>query len=603
VQKHRLVDSQWFALADLLLVPGSLAVCMLEPGVGRWIILVGLLPWLWRAAAGRAPFRRTPFDWPIAIFLITAWVGYWAAFDKTTAWDKVWWIVAAVLLYYAIAAQPPANLAWVCCLFLLVGVGVSAYYLLTYDFQASPRRLELVNRLGGWLMGIRPLTGWTTVHPNYAGGLAVLAMPFVLPPLRKWRRLRTLPVMLYRLAAAAGLSVLGLALFMSTSRGAFMAAAGGAGVWGLWKVMRLSESRIGSWIRSTFPAVVMLYLIIFAALIYYGPASTGSVGENYHFGNGSRAELFSRSLYLVQDYPITGGGLGSFPGLYSRYILNIPYFNVPNSHNLFLDTAIEQGIPGAAAFLLIYLASIWRIAGGLSQEGRQRRLLAWVALFALIAACLHGLVDDYLYNNKGTVLALIFPAFSIAAFPDKGMASVHIGRFHWRAAGAVVIVLVAAFLFVQNKILTAWYSDLGAVAMSKVDLEVFPGGGWVGPGIAGRMGEAEQALQTSLVLDPNNRTANQRLGMISMLRQDFEAGSRYLSSAYRETPEHRGVLKSLGFCRVWLGDFAGARELLLQIPEAQEELDAYVWWWGTQERQDLSANASLVLDALKNNNQ
>jgi hypothetical protein len=38
-----------------------------------------------------------------------------------------------------------------------------------------------------------------------------------------------------------------------------------------------------------------------------------------------------------------------------------------------------------------------------------------------------------------------------------------------------------------------------------------------------------------------------------------------------------------------------AARLLSQIPEAQEELDVYTWWWRTQGRNDLSENASLAL--------
>ena len=79
-------------------------------------------------------------------------------------------------------------------------------------------------------------------------------------------------------------------------------------------------------------------------------AGSGWSGKS-SFGNNSRAELTERGAYFLLDYPITGGGLNSFPGLYSQYMLGIPQFYFINSYNLFLDVAIEQGIIGGLAFL------------------------------------------------------------------------------------------------------------------------------------------------------------------------------------------------------------------------------------------------------------
>jgi hypothetical protein len=82
---RQLIDNRWFALADLLLVMTSAAAWMLIPRAGIGFSLIALLPWVIRFLAGQRPFQRTPFDWLILIFLVTAWVGYWAAYDKSAA--------------------------------------------------------------------------------------------------------------------------------------------------------------------------------------------------------------------------------------------------------------------------------------------------------------------------------------------------------------------------------------------------------------------------------------------------------------------------------------------------------------------------------------
>jgi len=123
------VSSRWFALTDLFLVVGSGILWILKPEIGVLpIISIALIPWLVWILAGSIPFRGTLFDWLIVIFLVTAWVGYWAAYDREAAWSKIWMIVLAVLLYYALSIQPEENLDWICALLFCTGLGVSIYF-------------------------------------------------------------------------------------------------------------------------------------------------------------------------------------------------------------------------------------------------------------------------------------------------------------------------------------------------------------------------------------------------------------------------------------------------------------------------------------------
>jgi hypothetical protein len=64
----------------------SAAAWILIPRFGIGFSLLALLPWILRLLAGIFPFQRTPLDWLIVIFLTTAWIGYWAAYDKPSAW-------------------------------------------------------------------------------------------------------------------------------------------------------------------------------------------------------------------------------------------------------------------------------------------------------------------------------------------------------------------------------------------------------------------------------------------------------------------------------------------------------------------------------------
>lgn len=78
-------------------------------------------------------------------------------------------------------------------------------------------------------------------------------------------------------------------------------------------------------------------------------------------GLDGRMEIWSRAIYMIQDFPFTGIGMGSFgPVADSLY----PFFlrapgTIPHSHNIFLQIAVDLGIPGLIAWLAIFLLIAW----------------------------------------------------------------------------------------------------------------------------------------------------------------------------------------------------------------------------------------------------
>jgi O-antigen ligase len=590
--------SPGFALIDFLMVAIGGGLLCLFPGFWYWCLLIALIPWGFRIFAGLSPVRLTTFDWLIAIFVGTACAGYWASYDGTVALNKLILILASVLLYYTLGTQPEGNLVWVSYAFFLLGFCVSVYFFLTHDFLALPRKVELVNEVGRWIMQFRPSMGWESIHPNYVSGIAAITSPFIFYPL--WAAQGTPNQWLLKAIAYTGLGVIILAILMTTSRGVFLAIGSVVGVWVLWRMVHSERIgfRLGN--EAVFPSLVLFLLFLIIMLLYLGPATLGGgVADAGSYGDGSRAELFARSLYLVGDFPFTGGGLGAYPALYSHYMLGIPYYYLPNAHNLFLDVFIEQGIPGGAVFLVLYVAGIWRAARGVAtNEFPGMRLFSWLVLSALVMAFVHGMVDDYLYNGKGTFLSMV--PLGLAAIPASSQAKVEREPFvQGRYVGLLTVVFVTGLIFMNlGRIRSAWYANLGAVQMSRAELTGFPSGRWAGLEIVPELASAETTLLSSSEADPANRTANHRLGLIAMLRRDFPLGVAYLEAAHTLSPGHRGISKALGYGYVWLGDYEQAQTQLMGIPEASAELGAYIGWWQEQGRSDLSERASTMRTTL-----
>lgn len=77
---------------------------------------------------------------------------------------------------------------------------------------------------------------------------------------------------------------------------------------------------------------------------------------------GTRFEIWSRAIYGIQDFPITGMGMNTFREvvhvLYPLFTL-APDLDIAHAHNEFLQVALDLGILGLIAFLSIYFLCFW----------------------------------------------------------------------------------------------------------------------------------------------------------------------------------------------------------------------------------------------------
>ena len=108
---------------------------------------------------------------------------------------------------------------------------------------------------------------------------------------------------------------------------------------------------------------------------------------------------------MIQDFPITGVGMGLFSDVADNlypFFLNSPG-SVPHAHNLFLQIAVDMGIPGLITWLSIFfivIATAWQ----LYKYGQKRRD-SWASGFGAgllcsqVALIAHGIFDAAIWNN------------------------------------------------------------------------------------------------------------------------------------------------------------------------------------------------------------
>ncbi len=561
--------------------------------------------------------KRTPFDIALLVFVGTAVIGILVAYNRMQAGIKFLNLIGAILLYYLLAGQRRRDIWRASGALGAVGSAIAAYFLLTHDWRAWPADIGLLTRLGVQWMGIRPSLSLPAIHPNSAGGLIAVLLPFqVAFGVYGWRKRRP---RIWRLALIlGGITLAGFLLTSSRAAWLSLAAAIGAGV--LWLMSGRVTAVSHRPRRTTFSLLLVAAVVLgigFSFIIADGPLSL--LGRLPGRDNvTSRLDLFQQTLGLIADFPFTGGGLAAFPGLYSQYIAVTPFFQFNYSHNLWLDVTLEQTVLGALALIWMTAGSgllLWRTVSAprltdgtdaaLSPAQIRRHqfrsdlnLFRWAALAGLIVMALHSLVDDALYGGVGTPLLLVLPGMAVAVARKWEVRRLTPSFVLIKSRVALIIILLLAGVGANQSIASAWYANLGAVKMARTELAGWPTRQWADGRNAAALLPAEALFQQAVQINPNNRTAHYRLGLAAMLRREYETAVTHLEAAYALDSDHRGIVKSLGYSYVWVGDLEKAAVLLENIPEARREMTVYSRWWGRQGRPDLAARAAEMIVAL-----
>ena len=113
-----------------------------------------------------------------------------------------------------------------------------------------------------------------------------------------------------------------------------------------------------------------------------------------------------------------------------------------------------------------------------------------------------------------------------------------------------------------------------------------------------QMRPPSQSSSRPSALNPLQQTAQQRLGLIALDKQDFPEAISHLEIAYQADPGNRNVRKALGYAYGWSGNPQKALLLLAGLPEAPKEMKEYYFWWQAEGRGDLAQASATLAKAL-----
>jgi putative inorganic carbon (HCO3(-)) transporter len=440
----RFLRAEWewvlvILIAPLLMFPTQF------PYVAAGALLLLVAVWVGEWCANGLPALRTPLAWSWMLLGVMVLVGVWASAVPDLTFPKLTGIVLGMVALRAIllGVRAPHHLWRALGIYLLVGLGLVMLGALgtpwkhrlpslVFVYSLIPRRFsELPGTVGG-------------VNANALGGTTLFFIPLLSVLCASWWRIEDVIVFFWPGRPACG--VWGWRGWNAVLKGAVLALA-----LALVGVLVLSQSRT-AWIALCITlallaalryrwarwALLVALLVGVAFVAYVGPGrfSEALVSRENDtaleaglggIGLAARVELWSRALYAIQDFPFTGCGLGTFRQvtrvLYPLFLIP-PDIDVAHAHNVFLQVALDVGLPGLIAYLSLLIAAslmCWQVYRKGEPELRALALGLWGSL---VAIHLFGLADAFVLGAKVGVffwfaLGLIAAAHGMMIRPEK----------------------------------------------------------------------------------------------------------------------------------------------------------------------------------------
>jgi len=375
--------------------------------ISAFIYLVVL--WICRWLARGYISVRTPMDIPIATLLAMLPLSLYASVDISLSLPKLTGILLGVAVYYAIVntTQSRVDVRKLLLLLVLAGGAIAVVGLLGTDWSGKfPVLGALYERLPRVINRIPHAYAEGAIHPNELGGTIATFVPLVaslaltLFSSETYRDFSTRTRTTLQILSFAMLLLMGLTLILTQSRSA-------------WIGVTIALMIIGGvryrWLRSVLVAGIVLVVALvlnlgaehIGRLLFDVSSSTTRVGT---LDLAGRVEVWQRAIYMLQDFPYTGIGLNTFSVvvniLYPFFLIG-PDAKVPHAHNLLLQTGVDLGLPGLAAYC--GLVAAFCMSAGRSARTAQNsvdRAILVGLLAGMLAFQVYGLTDAITLGAK-----------------------------------------------------------------------------------------------------------------------------------------------------------------------------------------------------------
>ncbi len=365
----------------------AVAASMVDTSLLPASVFIALVFWPLRWLATGRISLRTPLDWPVLVLGVMLFISAWATAIPDVTSIQVWRVFSGIVLFYAVVNWVDSVRKLKLLLLGIAAAGLVLAGIAPFSVAWSVGKLPFIPAA---VYDRFVILFVDFIHPNVLGGSLALLLPLMIAWL-----LFDFSQMSWLSRIGAGLAILaaGSVLILSAARGAWLGLAGAVLMlivlrwrWG-WIGLLAASAIVVGLAYQRGPQTMVEYL-----------SSNSAIS-----GLDGRVEIWSRAIFMIQDFPFTGIGMGSFgqvaDALYPFFLNSA---SIPHAHNLFLQIAVDLGIPGLIAWLSMLLIVI-AMSGNLIRTGSRQSEPFWQALGAgLLASSLvlvvHGTIDSVVWG-------------------------------------------------------------------------------------------------------------------------------------------------------------------------------------------------------------
>lgn len=393
-------------LALLLAAPFLLFPALWSPGVTVSLTLLLALAAI-RWVVRQELWPATPFNAALFLFMLMLPVAVWASAIPDLTWPKLLGILLGLFFFRlaGLGIRDQRTLTWGLGVFIATGGVILVTGALNTGWSNKVPLLQpLLQQLPKPRIAL-PGSEGQAINANQLAGAALLYLPVTAALAIGWwqEQRRWLAV-----SALAGAGAIAGLLLLTQSRSGWLGGAGGLVALAITLGLTSRRRRLRQAARWLLLGLILILGVTLAAL---GPQLSASLWpSSAGLGGGvslsGRVEIWSRALYAIQDFPFTGTGLGTFRQvvhlLYPLFSMS-PDSDFAHAHNMFLQVALDIGLPG----LIAYLALLWvaaRVAWQAARHGPARlQALSIGLLSALIGLHIYGMTDALALGSKPSV--------------------------------------------------------------------------------------------------------------------------------------------------------------------------------------------------------
>lgn len=406
-----------FGALERIALPGALPV-----DASHFLLGLTLAAWLAHRSVERTVTRSTLYaprstDMALLVFIGVGAASLVGALSLQYGLKELikWLELGAVMLLVRDQLREPRRRTWVIAALLLSALVQAGIGIWQFAFRnTGPQEFIILGRFYR--------AYGTFEQPNPFGGFMGLLLPVALGLTLggRWTMddgRQKLSVVIASLLAAA---LLGAALIMSWSRGAWLGAIAALAVMVVFAPRRrivglaalIAVGLIG-WVASAthfLPASLVARLSDFGEYTQvYDVRGVDITDAN--FAVLDRLAHWGAAADMLRDHPWLGVGLGNYEPVYPAYArLNWP-FALGHAHNIYLNFAAETGLIGLAAYLVFWAAVIGLTLRALGRTRGWARGLILGLLGVWVHLSVHNLVDNLyvngIYLHIGALLGLL----------------------------------------------------------------------------------------------------------------------------------------------------------------------------------------------------